>query len=86
MYFEPRFQPLKVHDLGQFKKSQQDHLSEKKRSNIGNTVYEIASYNMRRMCVKIKNYSVNKPPEIQIRLFTAKENEDLKQVAYATIV
>ena len=29
-----------------------------------------------------QKYSVNKPPYIQIRLFTAKENEVLKQVAY----
>ena len=37
---------------------------------------------MTRVCVTIKKYKVNKPPYIQIRLFTAKENEDLKQVAY----
>ena len=30
----------------------------------------------------IKKYSFNKPPYIQIRLFTAKENEAMKQVAY----
>ena len=29
----------------------------------------------------IKKDNVNKPPYIQIRLFTAKENETLKQVA-----
>ena len=29
---------------------------------ICNRVYEIATYNMGRMCVKIKKYSVNKPP------------------------
>ena len=34
------------------------------------------------MCVTIKKYSVNKQPYIHIRLFTAKENEVLKQVAY----
>ena len=50
--------------------------------DICNKVYEIATYNMRRVCVTIKKYSVNKPPYIQIRLFTAKENEGLKQVAY----
>ena len=44
-------------------------------------VYEIAIYSMRRVCVTIKKYNVIKPPYIQIRLFTAKENEDLKQVA-----
>ena len=49
---------------------------------ICNRVYEIATYNMRRVCVTIKTYSVNKPPYIQIRLFTAKENEAMKQVAY----
>ena len=37
---------------------------------------------MRRVCVTIKTYSVHKPPYIQIRLFTAKENESMKQVAY----
>ena len=47
-----------------------------------NRVYEIATYNLRRVCVTIKKYSVNKPPYIPIRLFTAKENENLKQVAY----
>ena len=49
---------------------------------ICNRVYEIATYNMRRVCVTIKKYSMNKPPYIQIRLFTAKENEAMKQVAY----
>ena len=37
---------------------------------------------MRRVCATIKKDNVSKPPYIQIRLFTAKENEDLKQVAY----
>ena len=50
--------------------------------DICNRVYEIATYNMRRVCVTIKKYSVSKPPYIQIRLFTAKENEAMKQVAY----
>ena len=50
--------------------------------DICNRVYEIATYNMRRVCVTIKKYNVSKLPYIQIRLFTAKENEDLKQVAY----
>ena len=49
---------------------------------ICNRVYEIATYNMRRVCVTIKKYNINKPPYIQIRLFTAKENEAMKQVAY----
>ena len=50
--------------------------------DICNRVYEIATYNMRRVCVTIKKYNVSKSPYIQIRLFTAKENEDLMQVAY----
>ena len=50
--------------------------------DICNRVYEKALYNMRRVCVTIKKYNVNKPPCIQIRLFTAKQIEDLKQVAY----
>ena len=47
---------------------------------ICNRVYELATYNKSRVCVTIKKYNVNKPP--YIRLFTARENEDLKQVAY----
>ena len=50
--------------------------------DIYNRVHEIATYNMRRVCVTIKNYNVNKPPYVQIRLFLAKENEAMKQVAY----
>ena len=49
--------------------------------DICNKVYKIATYNMRRACILIKKYNVRKTPYIQIRLFTAKENEDLKQVA-----
>ena len=45
-------------------------------------VYDIATYKKIRVCVTIKKYSVDKPTCIQIRLFTAKENEVLKQVAY----
>ena len=37
---------------------------------------------MERVCVTIKKYSVNKPPYNQIRVFTAKGNEAMKQVAY----
>ena len=44
-------------------------------------VYEVATYKKRRVCVTTKKYSVNEPPYIQIRLFAAKENEALKQVA-----
>ena len=47
-----------------------------------NKVYDIATYNRRQVCVTIKRYNINKPPYIQIRLFTAKENEAMKQVAY----
>ena len=54
--------------------------------DICNRVYEIATYNMRRVCVRIKKYNVSNPPFIQIRLFTAKENEDLKQVAYVNYI
>ena len=50
--------------------------------DICNGVYEIATYNLRRLGVTITKYNVSKPPYIQIRLFAAKENEDLKQVAY----
>ena len=47
-----------------------------------NKVYDVATYNKRQFCVMIKKYNVNKSPIIQIRLFTAKENEAKKQVAY----
>ena len=47
-----------------------------------NKVYDIATYNRRQVCVTIKKYNVNKPSYFQIRLFTAKENEAMKQVAY----
>ena len=47
-----------------------------------NNVYDIATYNRRQFCVTIKKYNVNKPPYIQIRLFTAKENEARKHVSY----
>ena len=50
--------------------------------DICNRVYEIATYSLRRVCVTIKKNNVNKPYYIQIRPFTAKEKEDLKQVAY----
>ena len=49
---------------------------------IRSSTSEIATYNMRRVCVTFKKYNMSKPPYIQIRLFTAKENEDLKQVAF----
>ena len=47
-----------------------------------NKVYDIATYNRRQVCVTIKKYNVNKPPYIQIRIFTAKKNEAMKQVAF----
>ena len=45
-------------------------------------VYDVAIYKKRKVCVTINKYGVKKPPYIQIPLFTAKENEVLKQVAY----
>ena len=50
--------------------------------DICDRVYEIAAYNMRRMCVTIKKYNMNKPLYIQIQLFTEKEIKAMKQVAY----
>ena len=50
--------------------------------NICKRVYEKSTYNMWRICVIIKKYSMKKPPYFQIQLFTAKENEVLMQVAY----
>ena len=47
-----------------------------------NEVYDIATYNRRQVYVTIKMDNVKKHPYIQIRLFTAKENEAMKQVAY----
>ena len=50
--------------------------------DICNRVYEIATYSMRRVWVTMKKYHVNKPPYVQARLFTGKENEAMKQFAY----
>ena len=50
-----------------------------------NNVYDIATNNRRQIWVTIKKYNVNKPPYIQIRLFTAKGNEAMKQVAYVNL-
>ena len=47
-----------------------------------NKVYDTATYNRRQVCVTIKEYNVKKTPYIQIRLFTTKKNEAMKQVAY----
>ena len=61
--------------------SDKDSTMEQELANC-HAVYDVATYKKRRVCVTIKKYSVNKPPYIQIILFTAKENEVLKQVAY----
>ena len=61
--------------------SDKDSTMEQELANF-HAVYDIATYKKMRVCVTIKKYSVNKPPFIPIRLFTAKENEVLKQVAY----
>ena len=61
--------------------SDKDSTMEQELANC-HAVYDVATYKKRRVCVTIKKYSVNKPPYIQIRLFTTKENEVLKQVAY----
>ena len=50
--------------------------------DICNGVCEIATYNMRKLCVTVKKYNVNKLFYIQVRFFTAKENEAMKYVAY----
>ena len=60
--------------------SDKDSTMEQELANC-HAVYDVATYKKRRMCVTIKKYSVNKPPYIQIQLFTAKENEVLKQIA-----
>ena len=46
-------------------------------------VYDIATYKKRRLCVTVKKCVTR---YIQIRLFTATENELLKQVAYVKYV
>ena len=61
--------------------SDKDSTMEQELANC-HSVYDIAAYKKRRVFVTIKKYSVNKPPYIQIRLFTAKKNEVMKQVAY----
>ena len=69
--------PVPIYEAKPGKESTMDQELE-----ICNRVYEKATYNMRRVWVTIKKYSVNKQPYIQIRLFTVKENEAMKQVAY----
>ena len=64
--------------------SDKDSTMEQELANC-HAVYDVATYKKRRVCVTIKKYSVNKPPYIQIRLFTAKKNEVLKQVAYVQL-
>ena len=61
--------------------SDNDSTKEQELANC-HAVFDVATYTKRRVCVTITKYSVNKPPYIQIRLFTAKENEVLKQVTY----
>ena len=61
--------------------SDKDSTMEQEHANFY-AVYDVATYKKRRASVTTKKYSVKKPPYIQIRLFTAKENEVLKQVAY----
>ena len=45
-------------------------------------MFDIATHNRRQVCATIKKYNFTKPPHIQIRFFTAKEIEAMKQVAY----
>ena len=52
--------------------------------DISNRVYKIATYDMRIVCITIRKCSVNKPPFVQFRLFTAKKNEVLKQVDFVS--
>ena len=47
-----------------------------------NKMYDIATHKGRQVCVTIKKYNVNKPPNFQIRLSTAKEKKALKKAAY----
>ena len=49
---------------------------------ICNRACEKATDDMSRVPIIIKNYSRNKQPYIQIRLFAVKVNEDFKQIAY----
>ena len=55
--------------------------SDKELANC-NKAYDRATCNRRKVCVTIKKYNVIKPHFIQIRLFTAKDNEVMKHVAY----
>ena len=61
--------------------SEKDSTMEQELANW-HAVYDVATYKKWRVRVTIKKYGVNKPPYLQIRLFTAKENEVLKQIAY----
>ena len=45
-------------------------------------VYDKATYKTRRVHVTIKKCSANKPSYNRIRIFTAIENEVLKEIAY----
>ena len=65
--------------------SDKDLTMEQELANF-HAVYDVATNKKRRVCVTIKKYNVNKLLYIQIRLFTAKENEVLKQVAYVNYI
>ena len=65
--------------------SDKESIMDQKLANC-NKVCDIATYNTRQVCATIKKYNVNKPPYIPNRLFTAKENEAIKQVAYVSCV
>ena len=49
---------------------------------ISNRVNGIATCNIRKLCITIKKYNLNKPTYNQIPLFFSNENEAMKQVAY----
>ena len=46
-------------------------------------MYDTVIYNKRQVCFMINRYNVERPRHIESLLFTAKENEALKQRAYA---
>ena len=61
--------------------SDKDSTMEQEHANC-HAAYDVARNKKCRECLIIKKYSVNTSPYIQIRLFTSKENEVLKKVAY----
>ena len=68
IHYAENFELEPLYEAKSGKKSAMDHVLD-----ICNRVYKRATYNMRRVCVTIKKYSKNKPPYIQIRLFTARK-------------